>query len=61
MSPPSGRLHYSSWVREGYTLCGRVIKGSLRVTPEVGRITCIMCKGSPALDGLLGNMTHAGH
>ena len=54
------KLHYSSWVNEGYTLCGLVITGKLRVTARVHEITCIRCRGSQLLDGQLGNMTHTG-
>lgn len=61
MMAASGKLHYSSWVNEGYTLCGRVITATLRVTSSVHDITCDRCRGSEMLDGQLGNMTHTGH
>lgn len=55
------KLHYSSWVQEGYTLCGLVITSKLGMTGDVHEITCSRCQGSKLLDGELGNMTHTGH
>jgi hypothetical protein len=60
VSAPSGKLHYSA-DDTGKTVCGRVIRGNLRVTSNPYKITCIPCKTSPRLDGVLGNMVHAGH
>ena len=58
MSEPSKR-HYAR--DRQHTLCGREISPSMKMTSDVNRITCIHCKGSPQLDGQLGNMTHTGH
>jgi hypothetical protein len=58
--PVSAKLHYSSWVDEGETLCGRVITARLRVTGNLIQVDCVRCLSSQLLDDMLGNMTHPG-
>jgi DNA-binding MarR family transcriptional regulator len=49
----TGAVHYSP-PDGGRTLCGRALRGNLRVTSDPHRITCQSCRHNPCLDGAAG-------
>jgi hypothetical protein len=59
--PKVKKLHFDRWWNDGKTLCGENVGSTVQTTSDPNKITCRSCKGSPHLDGMLGNMTHTGH
>lgn len=72
MTAPTGgeKVHYERPSDLNKTLCGRVILrysnigtlvAALRTEKNPRKVTCVMCKTHPSLDGVLGSNTHTGH
>lgn len=72
MTAPTGgeKTHYERPGDLNKTLCGRVIArysnlgtllAMLKTEKNPRKLTCIMCKSHPSLDGVLGHRTHTGY
>lgn len=54
------KLHYVRWWEISKSICGKDIEG-LRTTSDPYKITCIACKCSRYMDGMLSNMVNPGY